>query len=160
MLSDQSTEPPMHTRGRQSIRLVSGGLRGTTHAHAGQTDIALTDYRDAWNHPCTRGADQQWVRIHPRKREPPMHTRGRRSARVLVSAVNGTTHAHAGQTFTPTAHAYSNENHPCTRGADPAGTVVEATDREPPMHTRGRRLLTRYNVRMSAKLYSVACIMQ
>ena len=32
--------------------------------------------------------------------------------------------------------------------------------REPPMHTRGRRLLTRYNVRMSAKLYSVACIMQ
>lgn len=31
---------------------------------------------------------------------------------------------------------------------------------EPPMHTRGRHLLTRYNARMSAKLYSVACIMQ
>ena len=138
MLSDQSTEPPMHTRGRQSIRLVSGGLRGTTHAHAGQTDIALTDYRDAWNHPCTRGADQQWVRIHPRKREPPMHTRGRRSARVLVSAVNGTTHAHAGQTPLAPSLRLLTGNHPCTRGADCTRPRRRKAACEPPMHTRGR----------------------
>ena len=72
----------------------------------------------------------------------------------------GTTHAHAGQTLFRYKDSRAAGNHPCTRGADLSVVADVKVRCEPPMHTRGRRLLTRYNVRMSAKLYSVACIMQ
>ena len=89
-----------------------------------------------------------------------MHTRGRRFTYVSLNDKDGTTHAHAGQTLVEMVDTPDSRNHPCTRGADPEREVWVCGCWEPSMHTRGRRLLTRYNVRMSAKLYSVACIMQ
>ena len=112
------------------------------------------------NHPCTRGADIKALSEGYVFSEPPMHTRGRRSDFDCAVFLAGTTHAHAGQTGYSHCTFCSSGNHPCTRGADAAEFWLTDLDGEPPMHTRGRHLLTRYNARMSAKLYSVACIMQ
>ena len=89
-----------------------------------------------------------------------MHTRGRLYESWKRAYAGGTTHAHAGQTLAVFRELATTGNHPCTRGADQHDFLTVDQLAEPPMHTRGRRLLTRYNVRMSAKLYSVACIMQ
>ena len=150
----------MHTRGRPlAVRRPQGSI-GTTHAHAGQTMAYLSVTTPVRNHPCTRGADDGVSLGDNSGSEPPMHTRGRR---ILISGSLigvGTTHAHAGQTIHHRLRQYTARNHPCTRGADQHDFLTVDQLAEPPMHTRGRRLLTRYNVRMSAKLYSVACIMQ
>ena len=150
----------MHTRGRRI--LISGSLIGvgTTHAHAGQTIHHRLRQYTARNHPCTRGADRCFFSTHFLELEPPMHTRGRHHSVRILFLSKGTTHAHAGQTTVDPNNGYQRRNHPCTRGADRTGDAIKHIIAEPPMHTRGRRLLTRYNVRMSAKLYSVACIMQ
>ena len=89
-----------------------------------------------------------------------MHTRGRLYESWKRAYAGGTTHAHAGQTLAVFRELATTGNHPCTRGADPGCGAGDVGESEPPMHTRGRHLLTRYNARMSAKLYSVACIMQ
>ena len=94
------------------------------------------------------------------RQEPPMHTRGRPWSWPCFLSVPGTTHAHAGQTVSNPRTHNCVRNHPCTRGADLRFRPLSTWNMEPPMHTRGRHLLTRYNARMSAKLYSVACIMQ
>ena len=133
------TEPPMHTRGRRTFIFYSLSVVGTTHAHAGQTKGLTSPSVVCRNHPCTRGADDRPALRVCVRLEPPMHTRGRRINLHKKMDGSGTTHAHAGQTEERAPMIVGHGNHPCTRG---------------------RRLLTRYNVRMSAKLYSVACIMQ
>ena len=150
----------MHTRGRREVWDPLGGGVGTTHAHAGQTSGHYRPRDRYRNHPCTRGADSAIASCTSKRLEPPMHTRGRLVVDVPPVRSSGTTHAHAGQTCRSDTGGYPDWNHPCTRGADWSPTMMFRDFQEPPMHTRGRRLLTRYNVRMSAKLYSVACIMQ
>ena len=143
---------------RETARMIV--RLGTTHAHAGQTHHERGLHYRGGNHPCTRGADLGLVPPVCWGMEPPMHTRGRPPRAGTKQPGNGTTHAHAGQTWCGGKIFLHLRNHPCTRGADASEARAQNPPEEPPMHTRGRRLLTRYNVRMSAKLYSVACIMQ
>ena len=150
----------MHTRGRQTHGTINTCGFGTTHAHAGQIGWRSLGSGCHGNHPCTRGADEALEALNLPEQEPPMHTRGRRVNGKDYLAHYGTTHAHAGQTYKFSVSSRGESNHPCTRGADLRDLVQERKHDEPPMHTRGRHLLTRYNAHMSAKLYSVACIMQ
>ena len=73
------------------------------------------------------------------RQEPPMHTRGRHAVGNHDVIVQGTTHAHAGQTWPNRLAQRRWGNHPCTRGADSCGVVIPVGIREPSMHTRGRR---------------------
>ena len=68
-----------------------------------------------------------------------MHTQGKLSTIGLGSTPLATTHAHAGQTDAFSARIFWSWNHPCTRGADIIVSVYSFCQREPPMHTRGRR---------------------
>ena len=113
-----AAEPPMHTRGRPSSRMPAAAGLGTTHAHAGQTSSCCFVYGGGWNHPCTRGADSPSGGHYQAQTEPPMHTRGRRAVSIASKPSDGTTHAHAGQTPSPTKWPKTCRNHPCTRGAD------------------------------------------
>ena len=89
----------MRTRGRLGAGQLEDLLGGTTHAHAGQTIKIRIVWVLTWNHPCTRGADLRRPGSNLEPGEPPMHTRGRRWASCYGEPVQGTTHAHAGQTL-------------------------------------------------------------
>ena len=47
----------MHTRGRHNNGGGGATVPGTTHAHAGQTDLFRNTLRKIRNHPYARGAD-------------------------------------------------------------------------------------------------------
>ena len=150
----------MHTRGRLGRVVRMRGFVGTIHAHAGQTEDHLwsgvfgggtihthagqtySPYESSdsdRNHPYARGADFYESFLVFSAKEPSIRTRGRPGPRCFAHHAPGTIHTHAGQTSCGDSCFHGGWNHPYARGAD---------------------LLTRYNVRMSAKLYSVACIMQ
>ena len=134
----------MHTRGRHAACVSSLGFNGTTHAHAGQTNLLMHPVRADRNHPCARGADVQVYGIFCCCLEPPMRTRGRLGAGQLEDLLGGTTHAHAGQTIKIRIVWVLTWNHPCTRGADLRRPGSNLEPGEPPMHTRGRRWASCY----------------
>ena len=150
----------MHTRGRLMKWAQDLRSQGTIHTHAGQTSMGCSCLLWWWNHPCTRGADCPPSREQWHLPEPSIRTRGRRFHSSFTPSFHGTIHTHAGQTLIPRLTGGMRWNHPYARGADHLHSILLDSHVEPSIRTRGRRLLTRYNVRMSTKLYSVACIMQ
>ena len=136
--AETELEPPMHTRGRLINCFFKVSAVGTTHAHAGQTKTQPQSATRGWNHPCTRGADRTSCGCTAWVGEPPMHTRGRRVHTERCCLLDGTTHAHAGQTCDLSLILTGLRNHPCTRGADVVAGRRGLGLWEPPMHTRGR----------------------
>ena len=132
-------EPSIRTRGRLVRHTLYCEPGGTIHTHAGQTYSPYESSDSDRNHPYSRGADFYESFLVFSAKEPSIRTRGRPGPRCFAHHAPGTIHTHAGQTSCGDSCFHGGWNHPYARGAD---------------------LLTRYNVRMSAKLYSVACIMQ
>ena len=133
---------PPHTRGKVFSLRHNDRICGITPAHAGKRQRLPVEFRNAEDHPRTRG-EKPFVfqQFAPRRGSPP-HTRGKAAHTSNAAAYPGITPAHAGKSKARGGKERRQRDHPRTRGEkrrqEPQRLPVEGS----PPHTRGKGCVT------------------
>ncbi len=122
-----TTGPPPLARGRRRLPAHQRRPRRTTPARAGKTSSRSGSAVRRWDHPRSRGEDENILGNPLLPAGPPPLARGRRPARTVSATPDGTTPARAGKTLTDLAFCVAYQRF--SMGLTPLGSTALAPAR-------------------------------